>query len=650
MFNVLREIKDIPTLPQVTVELIRHAFLDEPDIQRVASIIEKDPTLTAKLFKTVNSAYFGLRVEVKNVSQAVSILGLETLRATIISIALGEYFINKSFGNALEAKDFCIHSLATAVVMRELALVLGIREAEQLYLLGLLHDLGKFVLDALPNSNYDEVLRRVNQGTPVEQAEREVFGWDNKQVWLLLARTWGFPYEIVSLSRGTVRGSIEISTEKFIEEASQMAETLGYTFIAPYPRVSSMQFKILSDVTEEKLKRVGQIVQSQVEMISEILNLPVPDKTQIFRVLYRISRQLSAANSKFKKIQGELEFRVEVLEELTRVFTGIIKSLHSESLAISVVEALIEGFRVDSAFLLTHDNKGGLQGYAAWIANEDPGFHQIQLERDEITPLLKKCGNGNLPLKVNLLSELDELEPLLGDVSLAWLAPIDVRGRCTSVIGLGIKDKGNRKFNNDDFGKILNIVSGEIGLSMENSRLYNRVKKEARTDPLTCINNRRTIMKVLNSEFARFKRHGIPLSVAIFDLDHFKVINDTRGHLAGDEFLVRTAKILKGGIRECDYIGRFGGDEFFAVFPGATAHETKTIVERIRDVLLEYCAAFDGPDIGKKLSVSVGVAAAEESMTQPDQLILLADSALYKAKEMGRNHSVVAESKDTSPV
>jgi diguanylate cyclase (GGDEF)-like protein len=134
--------------------------------------------------------------------------------------------------------------------------------------------------------------------------------------------------------------------------------------------------------------------------------------------------------------------------------------------------------------------------------------------------------------------------------------------------------------------------------------------------------------------------------VAIFDMDNFKSINDNRGHLVGDEFLSRCARILRQGIRESDYIGRYGGDEFIAVFPDTTPEDARVIVERIRERLLRYCADFGGEDIGKKLSVSAGVAGADESMTKADELIFLADNALYKAKDLGRDLCVVYE--DTS--
>ncbi|MHC4942385.1 MAG: sensor domain-containing diguanylate cyclase [Planctomycetota bacterium] len=643
---MINGIQDIPTLPQLTIEMIRHAFQEEPDIQHIATVIEKEPTLTAKLFKTVNSVAFGLRVEVTSVAQAISILGLETLKATIISIAVGEFFINNSLGNSIDAKEFCVHSLATAVIMSETAKELGIRESDQLFLVGLLHDLGMLALDTLDGAKYRKVLEAVPQGKPLDRTEKELFGCDNFQVWNQLAEDWNFPSPIIELNKGYVKGrEISLSTRRLTDFSSSLAESLGYYFMKPKPRglEAPMETFLLSD--SKAVTRIGRAVKKQINTIAEILDLPSPDHSQLLELLWRMNLQLQKTNRRYRIAHNELRNRVEVLEELAKVFTGIIKSLNNDSLVFSVLEALIEGFHIKSAFLLHNTSSGALKGYAARSSLDEEDVEatvdQIQLEKALIPPSMQQCMENMAPIKLNHPINDQVLKQCLGNARLIWLAPIYVRGRFTSVMGLGIGDEKNNKFNSDDFGKIFHIIASEVGLSIENSRLYNRMKKEARTDPLTSISNRRTIMKILTTEFARFKRKGAPLTVAIYDLDNFKAINDNRGHLAGDEFLVNTAQILRKGIRESDYIGRYGGDEFIAVLPETTPEEAQAIVERTRKRLIKYCDEFNGEDLGKRLSVSAGIAGAEQTMTRADELINQADNALYRAKQLGRDLCVV---------
>jgi diguanylate cyclase (GGDEF)-like protein len=635
---MIRQIKELPRLPQVSIEIIRQAFRDEPDIQKIASIIERVPTLTAKLFKTVNCASFGLKMEVSSIQQAVSIIGLDALRSTIVSLALGDYYNSSCLGNALDAKTFCVHSLATAVIMQEAARELGIKEDKELYLLGLLHDLGRLALDSIPDSDYREVLNRVEQGMTFEDAEREVFYLDNRQVWQFLARTWEFPPKIVKLNRSFVEGKFAVKTRKLIDDASDLADRLGYGISPAAPVKEPQEANIFCRIDKTTMHRINKEVEKQVAVMGQVLDLPVPDNTEIKNLLMTTSHQLSIITTKYIRSRNELKLRVDILEELTRVFTGIIKTLDTDSFSFSVLESVMEGFGVDGAFLLVASGKDSLAGYTA--RNDEAGesdVDHVQLDAEQISGSIKKAMLSRGPIQVKYPAQEKELARCLGPVNLAWLVPITVRSSFSALLGIGVKDKNNAKLTNKEFGMIFNIIAGEVALSLENSRLFSRMQKEARFDALTGTFNRRTIMKILDAEFARYKRKKDPFSVGIFDMDNFKAINDTRGHIVGDEFLIKVAKTIKAELRESDFVGRYGGDEFLAIFPYTTPEEAERGAERVRAKLEEYCSEFQGPDIKKKLSVSIGIAGAEEYMSESKAMLTAADNAMYRAKEKGGN-------------
>lgn len=102
---MIDEIKEIPCLPQVSMELIRQAFQDEPEIQKLAAIVEQDTNLCANLFKTVNSAAFGPKVEIMDINQAISLMGLDMLRSTVVSLAVGDYFTINFSGQAALCRE-----------------------------------------------------------------------------------------------------------------------------------------------------------------------------------------------------------------------------------------------------------------------------------------------------------------------------------------------------------------------------------------------------------------------------------------------------------------------------------------------------------------------------------------------------------------
>jgi diguanylate cyclase (GGDEF)-like protein len=155
------------------------------------------------------------------------------------------------------------------------------------------------------------------------------------------------------------------------------------------------------------------------------------------------------------------------------------------------------------------------------------------------------------------------------------------------------------------------------------------------TDSLTGLYNRKHLMETLDSEVARSKRHKHDFSVLVVDIDHFKEYNDTYGHLAGDEVLSRLASVFKKSVRSCDYVARYGGEEFILVLPEIGPHDGVKAAERIRKKVVKEKFAGDGEPI--KVTVSVGVASYPKDGDDPQAIIRHADTALYEAKETGRN-------------
>ena len=157
---------------------------------------------------------------------------------------------------------------------------------------------------------------------------------------------------------------------------------------------------------------------------------------------------------------------------------------------------------------------------------------------------------------------------------------------------------------------------------------------QSRTDPLTGVLNRRAILSQIGCELSRAKRDNGHISISMLDFDHFKKINDTFGHLAGDAVLREGMNRVEETIRTYDAVGRFGGEEFIVVLPGAKQADAFTIAERIRLKINENNANIDGVSI--PFTISQGLATCNGKSTV-DELIAEADEALYRAKENGRN-------------
>jgi two-component system, cell cycle response regulator len=165
------------------------------------------------------------------------------------------------------------------------------------------------------------------------------------------------------------------------------------------------------------------------------------------------------------------------------------------------------------------------------------------------------------------------------------------------------------------------------------------LQRMAVTDGLTGLFNRRHIEERLREMFDHSQRLHEPLSVAMFDLDHFKSVNDTHGHQAGDEVLRQLAQRLKEVARDIDRVGRYGGEEFMVLLPGTVLDAAVTFAERVRQEVEGYVFTFEGGTLRRTLSC--GVAGwPHPRLRNCDQLVKAADDALYVAKERGRNRVI----------
>jgi two-component system, cell cycle response regulator len=155
------------------------------------------------------------------------------------------------------------------------------------------------------------------------------------------------------------------------------------------------------------------------------------------------------------------------------------------------------------------------------------------------------------------------------------------------------------------------------------------------TDGLTGANNKRAFEEELQREFHRFLRYHRPLILIMFDIDHFKNVNDTYGHLAGDRVLSEIGRIMGGAVRAEDTFCRYGGEEFALLLPETTLAEAITLAERLRFSV--ETSRFEFDEIAIPITISGGVAEATVDMTEPAKFVALADERLYAAKRGGRN-------------
>jgi diguanylate cyclase (GGDEF)-like protein len=209
------------------------------------------------------------------------------------------------------------------------------------------------------------------------------------------------------------------------------------------------------------------------------------------------------------------------------------------------------------------------------------------------------------------------------------------RGDMVAGMDAGADDYVTKPFDRHELQVRLRAGTRIVDLQEQLLATREALRVQATRDYLTQIWNRSAIFEILERELARSEREGTPVGVVVADLDHFKAINDTHGHLAGDAALREAASRMQNCIRAYDSIGRYGGEEFVIVLPGADEQTVRLQAERMRSTIGDTPIAL--PERLLSISSSFGCTAGFGGDATAEMLIRAADAALYKAKRGGRN-------------
>lgn len=190
------------------------------------------------------------------------------------------------------------------------------------------------------------------------------------------------------------------------------------------------------------------------------------------------------------------------------------------------------------------------------------------------------------------------------------------------------------------------VLKAKITAMQRIANMRRRLVVQAHTDELTQLPNRRRFLAILDTEIARARRYNTALSIVYLDLDHFKQINDTYGHDAGDIVLCTVAKALSGKLRTEDCIGRLGGEEFCICLPGANAENSIEPCERYRSLIENL--VIDSGSQSLKVTASFGLTSFNHLSDSRSSLLARADEALYQAKQGGRNRVSVIPCSNTA--
>ena len=360
-----------------------------------------------------------------------------------------------------------------------------------------------------------------------------------------------------------------------------------------------------------------------------------------------------AATRKFRRLETDLDFLVDFF----RVFARLLAEMHAERqvrmIPKALIKAMVEIYRPEVATVLVRRAVAG--GGPDDVCLSVAALHATQGGLTE--GMTFRFGEGQVGIvaeRQQVLTRKDfetdqlfsyERSRVTSEPSYDIVAPM-VAGDTT----LGVLALARPERHHDSERDVLEMIARIGALTWKNVQAYREKEVEAEIDKLTKIFNKGALLRRLGFALHEARETGGKAAIFMFDLDNFKIYNDTNGHLAGDRLLTQLAQLVKETVRTDDVFGRFGGEEFLLVMPNRTGAQAMTAAGTIRKRIAEY--PFEGGDTQPLgiVSISGGVAVFPDDASEQIELMQAADNALYRAKSGGRNNVVRADEAGLNPV
>jgi diguanylate cyclase (GGDEF)-like protein len=605
-FYELKVSDRLPSPTGTALAVMKLAQREDVTVQEIGHLVQSDPALTARILRLANSPAIGARRPVVSVLDAVVLLGMKT----VCQFALGLSLIGKYARGCCEAFDYPAYwstSLAYAVAIQTLAGRERCVAPEEAFTLGLLAEIGRLALATAWPDEYGTCLQQA-QGEALLGLEKERFAIDHDALSLMLLADWGFPavfLDALRLSRVAEFG--DASRAEHLGRQMVFARAIADYCVADAPLRTSMRPGLSErsaafGLDEQTFERLLEQVETQWHDWGRLSGIdtrfrrslpeqnaedtPPPGGLSVLLVdddpmmLARLSKQLAAGGHHVATCRdggAALKYVVEHKPQLV-ITDWRMKPMDGLQLCRSL-RASVFGKSLYLIMLTSNEDEDAL------VEAFDAGIDDYVVKPPNLKVLQARIRAGQriVALQQDLAREHAEIERYSAELAVA-----------------------NR-----------------------------RLEQMANTDLLTGLPNRRYALNRLEQEWAAAIRFNRPLSVMMLDLDHFKSINDTLGHDAGDRVLAHAAKILREAVRASDIACRMGGEEFLVIASNTDGAAALRLAERIRAAI--ELRQPDAITLPRNLTISIGVAATAGAQPGWKELIKLADQALYAVKQARRN-------------
>ena len=352
----------------------------------------------------------------------------------------------------------------------------------------------------------------------------------------------------------------------------------------------------------------------------------------------KIEHEITALKNKYAELSNynkKLSTRVEELELYLEINLLLSSNLDRDDTLAAIKNFFKTRFAIDEYSLLLPKQSGNNYKVVSSFGINDLASSLIKIH-SQLNPWAQVLHNRKSVYLKDLSSDQENISQI-GHIPQGSMQVLPLISETNHVIGiLNLKRNKTDNFTEKELDQF-NKIAHQITLVIDKTILFHQAKELAFSDALTSIFNRRYFDQRYEREILRARRYNRHLSVLMIDIDHFKIYNDTFGHLLGDKVLRKVALTLEKNLRRADVLCRYGGEEFVVLLPEIDLMRGAYVAEKLRTAILQE--PFEGEEELpiQNLTVSIGIASFPETGDSAEVVLDRADQALYEAKNAGRN-------------
>ncbi len=646
-----RRVDKLPPFPLVALRLLEITRDDSKSSADIAKVVEADPSIAAKTLRIVNSAAYGALRQISSIKHAVVLLGALEIRSIALGVTLFETMVKPGGHGAFDAVFFWKHAIANGALCRAMAEALAYPDPEEAYVAGLLHDIGKVIIDAYGPMRYGNFLRQAaDGGAPLIEAESRILGLRHDDAGAYFCDAWKMPERLITallLHHRRFRHLKATADEALLIAIVSLADFITWnqgigSFDGALRPVLNPEVEGVIDIGRLDLQQLMARMDREIQTTAEYYGFSFPSMENFRESLLRANIALGRENARHQHAQGSLKRELETITRLRRSVTQPHRSLDPRRILRDTLASIQQSFRFDRVLALKIGSDRHLLVVEAMPrkpAGSDLKTRRIELNSPDSG--FVTCLRERVPVLIDGRND-DERRALARlDSRQLGIVPFSVGGKAMGLIAVDNTPSG-RPLSPSDLSAVA-IVANELGVALEKAHTFEEIKTRATRDGLTNIYNRASLETFLSEAFEQARDEGRRLALVMLDVDHFKHLNDNFGHTAGDSILKLLAGILTKFSRPSQIVGRYGGEEFLCILHDTDMAGALSYAERIRSKVENLGRLLAKRFSGYTLTVSIGVAVYEEGVDSVKALVDRADQAMYRAKQGGRNRVVPYE-------